>query len=693
LKKFEGPDNGGSKTSDSFRFEKYVHSVHSNFIVHIPMLRRRDMVATLVAIILARMAWNDNMDSLSAGTHLAFYLERDKALAVSPVDVDGDGTSEALCVVKSLTASTWVLQVLDLKPLHHVDKTRIAPFQPKVLFSSQDIKEEGAIPLRTTSGQILARDDQAKQPKLVPISAADKEYNERTRHYFCGTDWHDASSKCGTPCPGGQPSECPDNERCYADTSCDALAPKSSHLEIQSNFHLTPAGGLPSIVTLWSNGVLSLHSITTDKPAADDAKSDKPRSIGGTKALDLRQMWRVELLRNMSKSEDIQWKETSIRFMDSFESEEVGANHGMVIVAGSYVKNKEENIEDDGGGVSFMVAVDAWTGSSLWDTFSEDKKPELLLPMQRGTTSAARRRSRVPALHQDLSPPVTVNCLVSYKKSMKDALPYAYWSAKDAGLMPIHLEQKTRNAEQTRQEKTHEGKKVGHEHHQHQPKPVPPSKDKAMWRHQFHQRQNRLTAINGRPNAIVMHSKGGLQIRSLKNGRTMCHLSLLEGTLYGDLNNDGIVDQVQVLLDSSYKEKTPSNKWMNNLITKATREHQELKEKGAKSQLQNSSPNLCHALATSGIPAKEELFTSSLCGTASERVGDHPAVSLGAVAPIVVESFLRRGVRDVIVALNNRMVHRLHGRSGRVEWKLIGKHHKDFPTWETMWRHRLGPFF
>jgi hypothetical protein len=38
---------------------------------------------------------------------------------------------------------------------------------------------------------------------------------------YCGTDWSSANTKCGAPCPGGQDSECPNGQHCYADlTNC-----------------------------------------------------------------------------------------------------------------------------------------------------------------------------------------------------------------------------------------------------------------------------------------------------------------------------------------------------------------------------------------------------------------------------------------------------------------------------------------
>jgi hypothetical protein len=171
-------------------------------------------------------------------------------------------------------------------------------------------------------------------------------------------------------------------------------------------------------------------------------------------------------------------------------------------------------------------------------------------------------------------------------------------------------------------------------------------------------------------------------------------MSLFEETVYADLNNDGIMDQVQVLLDS--KRTSPRNeKWIWELTNKIKNNRKELKDKGARQQLLKTHPNLCHAMVLSGVPANEELFSTSLCGTSRgnsnmNNLGDHPVgASLDYVAPVIVESLSgRRNTRDIIVALNNGMVHRLQGRSGRRQWTTIGSQHYDnFPTWEMTKEH------
>ena len=156
----------------------------------------------------------------------------------------------------------------------------------------------------------------------------------------------------------------------------------------------------------------------------------------------------------------------------------------------------------------------------------------------------------------------------------------------------------------------------------------------------------------------------------------------MEEVLYADLNNDGMLDQVRILLES--RQMDPNDQWVWKIAHKMLKEQEELKAKGAAQEVINSVATLCHAMALTGLPATEDLFSVSLCGDVHERVGEHPAVAADSIAPIVVESFNgRQGTRDIVIALNNGMVHRLHGTTGRREWQVTGRFVPDFPTWET----------
>jgi hypothetical protein len=642
------------------------------------MLRNRDIVALVLALILSRMAWNDGTESLSASADLAFFFPREEVMVISPMDVDGDGTNEAMVVAKAVPkkGETFTLQIMDLKPLHTFGKRHLAPFRPKTLFTSKEINDNNAHPIHITTGQVIIKQhphsaEVGHSKKSKPTIPDNVDWNDRNRHYFCGTDWHDASSKCGTACPNGQANECPDDERCFADTPCDALGePKQNAENTQVMFELTPGGGLPSVITLWSNGLVTLHSLTNEKSR---------RKI---KQLELREMWRRHLFPEDMDTSEMMWEEVNVLFLDAYSSVEANAEHGMVVVSGSYFMEPVDDVEEeDMERSTFTVALDAYKGKPLWQSHSENPvqtQEPLPLPAVRGETSFARRRSNIARLMQAKESTAAAsalpNCMSLLKRHIHEVLPYSYWGPSDAGLAAIHLNQKKKSQE-------------NHNHHAskpHEERPVPRPKKK--WHHRFHKRHNAANKpnqpIQGKPNALVTQTRGGIHIRSLKNGKALCHLSLLEETLYSDLNNDGTLDQLQVLLHS--KKNRPSDKFIWNLVGRLQQEHQELKEKGANKQLlMEKQPNLCHALVTSGVPSREEIFSAPICGTAHERAGATPISGLDTVNPLVVESLNgRRNTRDVIVALNNGMVHRLHGTSGRKEWALPGRHHENFPTWE-----------
>ena len=46
-------------------------------------------------------------------------------------------------------------------------------------------------------------------------------YGELQYHFFCGSSWTSADSRCDTFCPSGDRSDCPDGMECYANTRCD----------------------------------------------------------------------------------------------------------------------------------------------------------------------------------------------------------------------------------------------------------------------------------------------------------------------------------------------------------------------------------------------------------------------------------------------------------------------------------------
>ena len=557
------------------------------------MFRVRDIIAVLAAAWLVRISWKDDQDFGSASMHLAFY-SHGNSHSVAPMDVDGDGTNEGLAVAVSTHNKTkWQMEILDLKKLHHGAAISRTPFRPPTMVSSAAIPTT-AQPIKVVTGQIIP---QAKTKSVIKLTNQDEStFNGKNRHYFCGTDWKDASDNCRQPCPGGTPTECPDGHKCYADTACDALKEEVPTTG-KPDLILTPAGGLPSIVSLWSDGKLRMHSLTAD--------------LGAT-TLELREMWVQEMT------------------LDLFSEYDVLLVNGMVIVGGT--RSPHDHV----------VAFDAITGDQRWNTRDNVVvKTAKENNENRGSTSFARRRSRIVSSTESPADVALSNCWASFRHSLLESgLPHSYWGPADATWTAVHLD------------KT--------------PKPKKTNQTHKNW-HQRHRRG----PIHGRPNGILCHSQQGILVRSLKNGRPLCHLSLFDHILYGDLNHDGTLDQLQVLTGSSAIQE--GDAWVAQLAKQVANQEN---DKGVVKRV-GISNRLCHVLALSGLPAREELFSANLCGPgfAKDRA-DHPSIELFAAPPIVA------GDKEVVIALSNGIVSKYHTVTGVQMWTIHGQNiMDDFPTW------------
>ncbi|KAI0488304.1 hypothetical protein KFK09_028132 [Dendrobium nobile] len=89
------------------------------------------------------------------------------------------------------------------------------------------------------------------------------------------------------------------------------------------------------------------------------------------------------------------------------------------------------------------------------------------------------------------------------------------------------------------------------------------------------------------PNVVVAHQKEGIEAVHLASGRTLCKLHLPEGGLHADINGDGVLDHVQVVGGNGVER------------TVVTGSMEVLKP--------------CWAVATSGVPVREQLFNASIC--------------------------------------------------------------------------------
>ncbi|KAH9606457.1 hypothetical protein KSS87_002855 [Heliosperma pusillum] len=89
------------------------------------------------------------------------------------------------------------------------------------------------------------------------------------------------------------------------------------------------------------------------------------------------------------------------------------------------------------------------------------------------------------------------------------------------------------------------------------------------------------------PNVVVAHEKEGIEAVHLATGRTICKLHLQEGGLHADINGDGVLDHVQVVGGNGFEQTVVSG------------------------SMEVLRP--CWAIATSGVPVREQLFNASIC--------------------------------------------------------------------------------
>ncbi|KAF8046253.1 hypothetical protein N665_3912s0004, partial [Sinapis alba] len=159
------------------------------------------------------------------------------------------------------------------------------------------------------------------------------------------------------------------------------------------------------------------------------------------------------------------------------------------------------------------------------------------------------------------------------------------------------------------------------------------------------------------PNVVVAHQKEGIEAIHLPTGRTLCKLHLLEGGLHADINGDGVLDHVQAV-GGNVGERTVVSGSMEVLKP-------------------------CWAVATSGVPVREQLFNVSICHHAAFNFlhyGEHSrnfadtrdTSSLEIATPILIP---RRGSHGDVIFLTNRgevtsYTPDVHGREPLWQWQL-----------------------
>ncbi|KAM7516178.1 hypothetical protein LguiA_005761 [Lonicera macranthoides] len=167
------------------------------------------------------------------------------------------------------------------------------------------------------------------------------------------------------------------------------------------------------------------------------------------------------------------------------------------------------------------------------------------------------------------------------------------------------------------------------------------------------------------PNVVVAHQKEGIEAVHLASGRTLCKLHLQEGGLHADVNGDGVLDHVQAV--GGYgAERTVVSGSMEVLRP-------------------------CWAVATSGVPVREQLFNVSICHHSLFNLFQHgdfsrtfgrtlDANSLEVATPILIPKSdghrHRKGSHGDVVFFTNRgeataYSPGLHGHEAIWQWQLL----------------------
>ncbi|MCO5570133.1 hypothetical protein L7F22_023850 [Adiantum nelumboides] len=162
------------------------------------------------------------------------------------------------------------------------------------------------------------------------------------------------------------------------------------------------------------------------------------------------------------------------------------------------------------------------------------------------------------------------------------------------------------------------------------------------------------------PDVLVAHLKEGIEAIHLASGRTVCKLLLQEGGLHADVNGDGVLDHVQAVGGVGAERVVLSG------LIEAIRP--------------------CTAIATSGIPVREQLFNASICkhypfGGFHHGFGrGSDSIPLEAVTPVLLPTEdghrHRRGSHGDLIFLTSRgevtsYTPGLHGKGAIMRWQVV----------------------
>eukprot|EP00271_Cylindrocystis_brebissonii_P005161 TRINITY_DN17107_c0_g1_i1.p1 TRINITY_DN17107_c0_g1~~TRINITY_DN17107_c0_g1_i1.p1 ORF type:complete len:716 (+),score=145.26 TRINITY_DN17107_c0_g1_i1:201-2348(+) len=292
------------------------------------------------------------------------------------------------------------------------------------------------------------------------------------------------------------------------------------------------------------------------------------------------------------------------KFLDPFEeemqAEDEEAAHRMAA-------KKGEALEDVSGGKAGLkerhfsyYAYDGGSGELRWKHESQDfhrdasALSERLLPQHNYKLDANALTSR----HFG-----EVECR-EYRESVLGSMPHRWERRDDTWLELAHFRKHRRHTHKAQPKlKSHasvppRGPSGKHQAGKDLTNPVARGLGKAIEMASSSNKKKRREAAHGNltghwwaPNAVVAHLKEGIEAVHLYSGRTICKLLLKAGGLHADINGDGVLDHVQA---------------------SGARGGEQMVATGMDVPMQ-----ACWAVATSGVPVREQLFNGSICRASS----------------------------------------------------------------------------
>ena len=566
-------------------------------------LRKRDIFAAILALLLSQLIYkfDHGSESLNANVHLAFYTEYTTYTSINSIRTktktenhksDGDGHEE------------W-------KHLFDVDLARPVPF---------DVDGDGIV-----------------DALVVPFSRSSSNYYVETRkdqdlendhgwtlNLYNLKPFH-STSNYDHPIHLGAMFQTKNEKEGNGDPKHIPIKVITGHIMLnkanEQKFVTSSKGKfLPSIVSIWSNGDIVMHSITT---------KFHPKAKSKEHELELIEMWRVNPFNNT------EYKQLNFEEIDMVLGNHVKIGENGVIIIGANYYLHSSNTE-----LSLLhnayFALEATSGALLWTQSTQSKI----------TQQSDREEANHTIMEEDHQTEIDLfvlskDCFNDYHEWFMDpsrnVLPHVFNNPKDAKIQLTYFEGNNEVS----------GGVVSNQK-------LKPSEDTSS---------TISDSILENHNAVLFHNRNGINVISLFSGEPICSTSLSPGIRYGDVNKDGIMDLLQVKMKGS-------NEWFK----KREKGTHELGEQYCHSTLTSDDKLDGESL---------NIFNINLCtGNIEKSLKEFPELGVSVATPLLVESssglYKDEATNDIVFAINHGSIQR-YSSDGGLHWRKF--RHDDIPKW------------